>query len=85
MVVGGEFDVAAAAVFDEAAANARAAHDHAVVVDLSRVTFIDSSGMRALLRLHVKVGTRLSLIPGPPRVQRVFELAGLTAALPFRD
>jgi hypothetical protein len=42
--------------------------------------------MRALLRPQARVGdrARLELVPGPHVVQRVFELVGLTAALPFR-
>jgi anti-sigma B factor antagonist len=57
-----------------------------VVVDLSQLHFLDSSGMRALLRLQSRIGdrARLELVPGPPAVQRVFELVGLTAVLPFR-
>jgi anti-anti-sigma factor len=54
--------------------------------DLSAVTFIDSSGIRALLRAHLRAeeaGTHLRLMAGPPNVHRVFEVAGLDKRLDF--
>jgi anti-sigma B factor antagonist len=57
-----------------------------VVVDLSRLEFIDSTGIRALLeatRAAEREGTKLRVMPGPPPVQRVFETAGLLDTLPF--
>jgi anti-anti-sigma factor len=83
----GEMDLASIERFDQVADAALATESEHVLVDLSQLRFIDSSGMRALLRLQSRVGDRahLELIPGPPAVQRVFELVGLTAALPFRE
>jgi stage II sporulation protein AA (anti-sigma F factor antagonist) len=57
-------------------------------VDLSGLTFIDSTGMGVLLRLQEAAARRelgLTLVPAPPQVQRVFETAGLLDALPFAD
>ena len=51
----------------------------AVALDLREVSFLDSSGLRLLLRLHkefVDAGRRLVLVQGPRRVARVFELTG---------
>lgn len=48
-----------------------------VVVDLRKLTFLDSSGLRAMLALHAGVredGGRLVLVQGPRRVHRVLEL-----------
>ena len=50
-----------------------------VVVDLRKLTFLDSSGLRAVLALHAGVrdeGGRLVLVQGPRRVHRVLELTG---------
>jgi anti-sigma B factor antagonist len=50
-----------------------------VVVDLAGVTFLDSSGLHVLLALHAAAelgGYRFRLRPGPPGVQRIFELTG---------
>ena len=58
----------------------------AVRIDLRGLTFIDSSGIRALLlatRRSQRRAAKLSIIPGPPQVMRVFELLGLQEAFPF--
>jgi len=58
----------------------------AVRVDLRGLTFIDSSGLRAIVMANSQAesgGAKLSLIPGPPQVMRVFELVGLLRELPF--
>lgn len=47
------------------------------VVDLRKLTFLDSSGLRVLLALHSSLretGGRLVLVQGPRRVHRVLEL-----------
>lgn len=48
-----------------------------VVFDLRELTFLDSSGLRAMLALHASQrerGGRLVLVRGPRRVHRVLEL-----------
>ena len=48
-----------------------------VVFDLRELTFLDSSGLRAMLAVHAsqrKQGGRLVLVKGPRRVHRVLEL-----------
>jgi anti-sigma B factor antagonist len=57
-----------------------------LVLDLSRLTFIDLRGLRMVLfakELCEWDGCELRLVPGPPGVQRVFELTGLIDVLPF--
>jgi anti-sigma B factor antagonist len=57
-----------------------------VVVDLSGLEFIDSTGIRALLEAHRAArlnGVELELLPGPEAVQRTFSVAGLLDELPF--
>ena len=82
----GELDMAAATRFDETIAELRAAGFEHLTVDLRRLCFIDSSGLRAILSLDADsrvLGSGLELIPGPPAVQRVFELTGTLERLPF--
>jgi anti-sigma B factor antagonist len=58
----------------------------ALKVDLRSVEFIDSTGLRALVYLwkaSAKGGVAFSIVPGPPQVQRVFDVAGLLDQLPF--
>lgn len=58
-----------------------------LVLDLSRLSFIDSSGLRLVVFLHARCeeegSPALEIRPGPPAVQRVFELTGVIGRLPF--
>jgi anti-anti-sigma factor len=52
----------------------------AVVVDLSQLEFIDSSGLRAIARARAKADharTALRFVGPAPAVRRAFEIAGL--------
>jgi anti-sigma B factor antagonist len=58
-------------------------HRH-VVLDLSGVTFCDSSGVSALVRGHARASAaagRLRLSAASPQVSRVLELSGLARML----
>lgn len=69
---GGELASAGLAAFDEGAA--------VVVVDLSEVTFLDSTGLYTLLTLNNRAradGARLALHDPSPRVARVLQISGL--------
>ena len=53
--------------------------DDRVALDLGDVTFIDSTGLRALLRLHqeaTRVGWRLRIAAIHPHVRRLLEMTG---------
>jgi anti-anti-sigma factor len=59
-----------------------------VVLDLSGVTFMDSTGLHLTARWTNEAssdGFVFELERGPATVQRVFELAGMVDWLPFRD
>ena len=59
-----------------------------VLLDLSRLEFIDSTGIRLLLEVHREAsqrGDRLRMRRGSLAVQRVIELSGLDTHLPFSD
>jgi anti-anti-sigma factor len=60
----------------------------AVVVDLSRLTFIDSSGIGVLIQAYRGAnGTAMHIVIRPgSQVERIFGIAGITHALPvFTD
>ncbi len=60
----------------------------AVELDLSRLTFMDSTGLRAVLRaqeLCAEHGYDFLVIPGSGQVQRLLELTGTTDVLPLAD
>jgi len=55
-----------------------------VVLDLRALTFMDSTGLRLMLRLNERMRRdkgRLVLVQGPRRVHRVFELTQATEEL----
>jgi anti-sigma B factor antagonist len=82
----GEFDLPAFDQVDTLLTDAQRGNSHDVLVDLRGLTFIDSSGIRALVRAHkrgVEGALPLRLIRGPHNVHRVFELAGLDSRLDF--
>jgi anti-sigma B factor antagonist len=59
-----------------------AAHADRVLLDLSGVTFIDSTGLRAVLDLHEQFGERLRIRPGDVTT-RLLTLAGAADRLPL--
>ena len=71
----GELDMRATDAF-AAAAGAIPETEGDVIVDLSRLEFIDSSGIRAILELGVP-GRRLILRGPSPRVKKVLDLTGI--------
>ena len=82
----GEFDDSALAAFEEAF-TARMESEKPIIIDLGRVTFIDSSGLWAILvsqRICRQHGIGLLLKPGPSNVQSVFEVTGLYDLLPVQ-
>ena len=82
----GEFDLLAYDNVDEVLSDAQAHDQPDMVVDLRGLSFIDSSGIRALLRANLRAeeaGGTLKLLAGPANVQRVFEVAGLGTKLHF--
>jgi anti-sigma B factor antagonist len=76
----GELDLGSAGELEAALRNAEAQPSERTVVDLSGLDFIDSTGLSTLVAADQRLraaGRRLSLVPGPPPVQRVFEITGL--------
>jgi anti-anti-sigma factor len=58
-----------------------------LVLDLGGLSFMDSTGLHLVARWTAESsrdGFAFELEPGPPAVQRVFELAGMTEELPLR-
>jgi anti-anti-sigma factor len=58
-----------------------------LVLDLGGLSFMDSTGLhlvRRWIEASERGGFEFELEPGPPAVQRVFELAEMTDVVPFR-
>jgi anti-sigma B factor antagonist len=82
----GELDVAQEARVREAVKQVLDAQPECLVLDLSRLSFIDSTGIGIVIgvkKAAERDGVRLVICRGPLAVQRVFELTGLTSSLPF--
>lgn len=86
VTLSGELDLGGIAQLRPVVEAAESSSAPAIVVDLGDLAFIDSSGLRELLRLHRHTqiaGRTLRLRPGPPLVQRIMEISGLGEVLPF--
>jgi anti-anti-sigma factor len=86
LALAGALDVASADQLDGLVRQICAKTSTEVVLDLSRLTFIDSSGMMAILaagEVCEEHGHAFLLVPGPRNIQRVFQVAGLVEKLPF--
>lgn len=83
----GEFDMAATFTVEPALERLLDEPDlEALTLDLSDLRFVDSTGIGVLVRLADETRERdieLTIAPGPPEVQRVFEASGLVDVLPF--
>ena len=75
----GELDLSTIGRLEQAIARDVNGLPETVVLDLRRLVFLDSTGLRLILRLHESLrisGGRLVLVEGPRRIQRVLELTG---------
>ena len=75
----GEIDAASAPELAAELHQAIDGDDGPVLLDLGAVTFMDSSGVSALLTAHQLANGRLRLATVHPAVQRVLELTGALA------
>lgn len=87
-VLTGEVDMLAAPQLDEAIRRLCVEGTSEIVLDLRKVTFMDSTGLRAIVATQqtcAQAQLGFSVIPGPPQLQRLFEIAGLLDHLPLRE
>jgi anti-sigma B factor antagonist len=84
----GELDLAGAGQMEESLAAAERESPARLIIDLGRLAFMDSTGLRLLLQADARAreqGYELVLRPGEPAVQRVFEVTGALAVLRFES
>jgi len=75
----GEFDFSAQEMLDEAFTEAVSSTADEVLVDLEKTTFIDSSVLRMLLKLHdsvLKNNKTLQLVNCHDKLREIFEIGG---------
>jgi anti-anti-sigma factor len=83
----GELDMATVPLVEAALREQAGAHGR-VTLDLGRLTFVDSTGLRLVLETMEAArrdGFGFAVLPGGPNVQRMFELAGIADRVPFVD
>jgi anti-anti-sigma factor len=84
----GELDLASAGAVERELERAEATDAESIVLDLSGLTFMDSTGVRLLATANARSradANRLTLRRGPAAVQRVLELTAVADLLPFAD
>jgi anti-anti-sigma factor len=85
VALSGELDISSAPQLREELVEA-AGGSAVVILDLSELTFMDSSGLQAILTAHAhlaEAGCRLVLIRGGRQVQQIFEITGTESRLAF--
>ena len=83
ITVSGHVDASNADSLRTAVASAAEEHPRRIVFDVSRLWFIDSSGLAVLLNVAATVDV---VLRNPsPAVRRVVELSGLTTVLSFES
>ena len=88
VALSGEIDLAAVDAVDKDLRSAVAQEPQLLIVDLRGVEFMDSSGLRLVLRLDQDQrdrGARLVVVRGGRRVARVLELTGADRQLETVD
>ena len=86
VAVSGELDLAGVDALSDALDEAVEHASEILVVDLNETTFIDSTGLHALIRCERRAtaaGLGVVVIGACPQVRRVFEIAGLDTRFSF--
>jgi anti-sigma B factor antagonist len=84
----GELDLSTVAKVQEELRRVEAASPATLVVDLSKLTFLDSTGLRCIVTADERAraeGRRIVIVRGPDAVQRVFAITRLEERLEMVD
>lgn len=82
----GELDLGSVAALEAALVGICGSGPSSVTLDLRGLIFTDSTGLYAIISASkqcAELSCDFRLIPGPPAVQRLFELTGMLDKLPF--
>ncbi|HEX8053851.1 MAG TPA: STAS domain-containing protein [Thermoleophilaceae bacterium] len=80
IAVAGELDLSSALTFDEEVRRAEERKPAVLVIDLSGLKFLDSTGLRLIMSAQARArkhGCRLKIVEGGEAVKRIFRLAGV--------
>ena len=88
MALVGELDLSSVAKVQEELRRIEADAPATLVVDLSKLTFLDSTGLRCIVTADERArndGRRIVIVRGPDAVQRVFAITRLEERLEIVD
>ena len=88
IAVAGELDLSSALTFDEEVRRAEERNPRALILDLRRLRFLDSTGLRLIMSAQARArtrGRRLAIVQGGDPVKRLFRLAGVNRRLDIVD
>jgi anti-anti-sigma factor len=89
VLLDGEIDIAKAPDVRAELAGAVANEDFGLIVDLSEVTYLDSSGVTVLFeladRLHSRQQELAAVVPSDALIRRVLELVNLETVVPLHS
>jgi anti-sigma B factor antagonist len=88
MALVGELDLSSVAKVQEELRRIEADAPAKLVVDLSKLTFLDSTGLRSIVTADERAreqGRRIVIVRGPDAVQRVFAITRLEDRLEMVD
>jgi anti-anti-sigma factor len=84
IVVTGELDIASAPELEQTLEQIHPERTKLVIVDLRELEFMDSTGLNTIVRAHRRLAEcdcELTLVKGPPQVQRLLDLTGVADRL----
>jgi anti-sigma B factor antagonist len=82
----GELDIATSETLERTLLDVEQSDAETIVLDLSGLEFIDSTGLRLVIDANQRCGGpggRLRVIAGAPAVERLLDLVGLRERLPL--
>ena len=88
IVVEGELDIATLPEFERCVTRMRSQGLERLVIDLRRLSFLDSMSIELLLRVHGELaatGAELFVVRGPRAVDRIFQVMKLERVLVLVD
>jgi anti-sigma B factor antagonist len=88
IALAGELDISSAGRVEQELARAEARQPSVVVLDLSGLAFMDSTGLRIVVGADARArerGGRLTVVRGPEPVHRVFRITRLDERLTMAD
>jgi anti-anti-sigma factor len=88
LVLKGELDLSTVSKVEEELRRAEASEPSVLVLDLSGLNFLDSTGLRLIVATDQRGrenGRRVAVVKGPEAVQRVFSITRLDERLEMLD